>query len=33
VVSVGSDVYQVVDVEDKLTDGAFAGAVITRVRT
>jgi hypothetical protein len=33
VVIVGSDVYQVVDVEDKLTDGAFAGAVITRVRT
>ncbi len=25
-------VYQVVSVEDKLTDGAFAGAVITRVR-
>ena len=26
-------VYQVVSVEDKLTDGAFAGAVMTRVRT
>lgn len=26
-------VYQVVNVEDKLTDEAFAGAVITRVRT
>ena len=26
-------VYQVVNVEDKLTDGAFAGAVMTRVRT
>lgn len=26
-------VYQVVQVEDKLTDGVFAGAVITRVRT
>jgi hypothetical protein len=26
-------VYQVVQVEDKLTDSAFAGAVITRVRT
>jgi glyoxylate carboligase len=33
VVTIGSDVYQVVDVEDKLTDAAFAGAVITRVRT
>jgi len=33
VVTVGDDVYQVVDVEDKLTDEAFAGAVITRVRT
>ncbi len=26
-------IYQVVNVEDKLTDGAFAGAVITRVRS
>lgn len=26
-------VYQVVSIEDKLTDSAFAGAVITRVRT
>lgn len=26
-------VYQVVQVEDQLTDGVFAGAVITRVRT
>lgn len=25
--------WQIVDVEDALTDGAFAGAVITRVRT
>jgi len=27
------DVYQVVSVEDQLTDAAFAGAVITRVRS
>jgi hypothetical protein len=35
VVTLASDgsVYQVVNVEDKLTDGAFAGAVMTRVRT
>jgi hypothetical protein len=26
-------VYQVVNVEDKLTDSAFSGAVVTRVRT
>lgn len=26
-------VYQIVNVEDKLTDSAFAGAVVTRVRT
>ena len=33
VVTVGDDIYQVVDVEDKLTDAAFAGGVVTRVRT
>jgi hypothetical protein len=32
-VTVNGAVYQVVQVEDKLTDSAFAGAVVTRVRT